>query len=150
MNEKEFAKPAIIVAIAIIYQDDRYLMQLRDNDPKIIHPGVWGLFGGHLDPGEEAEAGLKRELKEEINYSVTQLNKFGCYADPRIIRHVFSCPLVVNIEELELNEGWDMGLLTFEQIQQGYAYSPKAGSRPLGDIHRQIMLDFIKLQRSNS
>jgi 8-oxo-dGTP diphosphatase len=38
-----------------------------------------------------------------------------------------------------------MDLLTQEEIQQGYGYSQKAEAlRPLGDIHRQIMLDFIK------
>lgn len=30
-------------------------------------PGYWGLVGGRIDKGEEAEEGFKRELKEEIN-----------------------------------------------------------------------------------
>ncbi|MGL5795766.1 MAG: NUDIX hydrolase, partial [Waterburya sp.] len=61
-----------------------------------------------------------------------------------IVRYVFSCPLRVAINDLELNEGWDMGLLTLTEIQQGYGYSQKAGElRPIADIHRQIMLDFI-------
>ena len=132
------------VAIAILYQDDKYLMQLRDDIPNISNPGVWGLFGGHLEPGEDPETGLKRELIEEISYSVEQLTKFRCYADSKVIRYVFSCPLVVSIEQLELNEGWDFGLLTVKEIDLGYKYSDKAGeSRPLGNIHRQIILDFI-------
>jgi len=36
------------VSIVILYQNDQYLMQLRDNIPHIAAPGCWGLFGGHL------------------------------------------------------------------------------------------------------
>ena len=137
----------IPVTMAIIYQEGKYLMQLRDDLPGILYPGVWGLFGGHLDPGEEPEAGLKRELMEEINYSVDELTEFRCYADRKIIRYMYSCPLLVPVEQLELKEGWDLALLTPEEIQRGYGYSPKAKQeRSLGDIHRQIMLDFIATQ----
>lgn len=34
----------ISVAIAIIYQDGKYLMQLRDDLPTIAYPGVWGFL----------------------------------------------------------------------------------------------------------
>jgi 8-oxo-dGTP diphosphatase len=110
MSDRSLTQPLRLVAVAIIYQNDKYLMQLRDNNPKIIHPGVWGLFGGHLEPRESPEAGLKRELIEEINYPVQKLTKFRCYTDQKIIRYVFSCPLIVAIAELELNEGWDLNL----------------------------------------
>jgi 8-oxo-dGTP diphosphatase len=144
MSDRSSTQPLRLVAIAVIYQNNKYLMQLRDNNPHIIHPGVWGLFGGHLEPGEEPEAGLRRELIEEINYPVQELTKFRCYTDQKIVRYVFSCPLIVAIDDLELNEGWDMSLLTLTEIQQGYGYSQKAGQlRPIADIHRQIMLDFI-------
>ena len=34
-------------AVALIVLDDgRYLLQLRDQKPKIFYPGHWGLFGG--------------------------------------------------------------------------------------------------------
>jgi len=52
----------IFVALAILEQDGRFLMQLRDDIPTILYPGVWGLFGGHLEAGESPEIGLKREL----------------------------------------------------------------------------------------
>ena len=56
----------IQVSLAILYQEGRFLFQLRDNIPGIVHPGVWGLFGGHLEPEETPELCLKRELIEEI------------------------------------------------------------------------------------
>ena len=146
LANKTISQP-IPVAMAIIYQEGKYLMQLRDDIPNILYPGVWGLFGGHIEPGEEPEAGLKRELIEEINYPVAKLEKFRCYTDEKIIRHMYSCPLLVPVADLELNEGWDLGLLTPEEIERGYCYSVKAKQeRALGDIHRQMMLDFIAEQ----
>ena len=132
------------VAMAIIHYEDKYLMQLRDDIPGILYPGVWGLFGGHLDPGEEPETGLKRELVEEINYHVEKLTEFRCYGDSKVIRYMYSCPLLIPVEQLELNEGWDLKLLTPKEIEADCAYSDKAQQkRSLGDIHRRIMLDFI-------
>lgn len=146
MSDRTLAQQPIPVAMAIIHQNGKYLMQLRDNIPNILYPGVWAFFGGHLEPGEEPEQGLRRELIEEINYLAEQLTEFRCEVSGQYIRHLYSCPLSVPLEKLELKEGWDMNLLTPLEIKQGYGYSPKArGLRPLGDIHRQIMLDFIAL-----
>lgn len=132
------------VAIVILHQDHKYLMQLRDNIPNIAAAGCWGLFGGHLELGETPEIALVREVKEEINYDLTTFKKFGIYADEKVIRHVFQAPLLVGLEKLVLNEGWDMGLLTPDDIHQGSCYSPIAGEvRPLGTPHQRIMLDFI-------
>lgn len=132
------------VAIAILYQDDKFLMQLRDNIPRIPYPGYWGLFGGHLEPGETPDVAVKREVLEEIGYNLPAYSQFGCYADDKVVRHVFHAPLLVELHQLTLNEGWDMSLLTLQDIQQGKFYSPIANEvRPVGSIHQQIILDFI-------
>jgi 8-oxo-dGTP diphosphatase len=137
-------KPPVHVAIAILYQEDKFLMQLRDNIPGIVYPGYWGLFGGHIEPGETPDVAVKREVLEEITYTLPPYFEFRCYADDVAIRHVFHAPLLVELNQLTLNEGWDMGLLTPKDIQQGQYYSSIADEvRPLGPIHQQIMLDFI-------
>ena len=132
------------VAIAIIEQDGKYLMQLRDDIPSIVYPGVWGFFGGHIEPGESPEAALKRELIEEINYHAPSLTKFCSTQAGNYLRHLFYCRLTVPVSDLELREGWDLKLLSRQEIEQGFAYSDKAiANKLLGDIHRQIMLDFL-------
>ncbi|AFZ35246.1 NUDIX hydrolase [Stanieria cyanosphaera PCC 7437] len=137
----------IAVALAIFHQDEQFLMQLRDNIPEIKYPGHWGLFGGHLEADETPEVGLKREILEELNYQIVNPIKFRAYADAQVIRHVFHAPLEVAIDTLILGEGWDLRLLSLEDLHAGYAYSEKAGgNQPLGKIHQQILLDFLKWQ----
>jgi 8-oxo-dGTP diphosphatase len=133
-----------IVAIAILHQGDRFLMQLRDDIPTIVYPGHWAFFGGHLDPGETHEIAIHRELMEEIGYDPPNLHHFCSYPnDSKVIRHVYQAPLTVDIAELQLNEGWDMGFLTLADIRQGGCYSPKAGRFcPLGQPHQAILLEF--------
>ncbi len=133
------------VAIAILYQKNKFLMQLRDNIPNIPHPGQWALFGGHMEVGETPDIAVKREVLEEIGYSLPPtFAEFGCYPDERAVRHVFYAPLEVEFNQLVLNEGWDMGLLTPEDILQGSCYSAIALEvRPIAIIVQQIMLDFI-------
>jgi 8-oxo-dGTP diphosphatase len=133
------------VALAILTYEDKFLMQLRDNIPTILYPGVWGLFGGHMEAGETPEIAVEREVLEEIGYQITNPQKFGCYNDDRANRHIFYAPLTVGIDQLILAEGWDLGLITSGQIEAGLAYSAIAGEeRPLGDIHQQIMTEFVE------
>jgi 8-oxo-dGTP diphosphatase len=137
----------IIVALAILEQDGRFLMQLRDDIPTILYPGVWGLFGGHLERGEDPEIGLKREVKEEINYEVPSLTKFRRYNDENLSRYLYHVPLTVGLEQLVQMEGQDLALLSQAAIRQGEYYSEKIKqTRPLGKIHRQILLDFIEVE----
>ncbi|CAD5910780.1 NUDIX hydrolase [Planktothrix tepida] len=134
----------IQVSLAILYREGKFLFQLRDNIPGIIHPGVWGLFGGHLEGEETPELCLKRELIEEIGYQVSDLVLFKEYGDSLVNRFVFYAPLTVDLSQLVLNEGWDMGLLTTENIKAGECYSHKAGMvRLIGTPHQRILLDFI-------
>lgn len=133
------------VAIAILYQNQQFLMQLRDDIPGIFWPGHWAFFGGHLDPGETPEAAMIRELKEEIAYCPLQIKLFERYEDVQVIRHVFYAPLTVPISELELNEGWDLGLFSLEDVRRGDRFSDRANQvRPLGAPHQKILLEFYE------
>jgi 8-oxo-dGTP pyrophosphatase MutT (NUDIX family) len=139
-------KPPVDVAICILYTPDRFLMQLRDNDPRILYPGYWALFGGHIEAGETPEVAVVREVAEEISYTLPNtMKKFGIYADEIARRHVFAAPLMVDLTALSLNEGWDMGLLTIAEIRSGQHYSAAAqAKRPIGPIHQNILTEFAQ------
>lgn len=128
-------------------------MQLRDDIPNIVYPGHWGFFGGHLEADETPEIALERELFEEINYRIPQeqTQLFGRYGDrlntnstKNVCRHVFQVPLTVPMSKLQLQEGWDMALLTRQNAMDGGAYSENACQwRPMPEIHQRILMDFF-------
>ncbi len=138
-----------VVAIAILQQDDKFLMQLRDDDPTIMYPGHWGFFGGHLEAGESPEMGVRRELLEEIGYCPTELTLFHSWADVHVTRHVYYGILGAELTDLILTEGLDIQLLSLEDIKRGHCYSPRIQqTRPLGKPHRSILLSFIEKQET--
>ena len=61
------ADPPKEFAHAIVLVNGLYVLQLRDDIPGIAYPGAWSLFGGALDPPEEPEAGVRREILEELD-----------------------------------------------------------------------------------
>jgi 8-oxo-dGTP pyrophosphatase MutT (NUDIX family) len=133
------------VALAILYQNGKFLMQLRDDNPAILYPGHWGFFGGHLEAGEDAETGVRRELQEEIGYCPRRLTLFNQHEDSYVIRYIYHGVLDRDLHHLILGEGMDLGLLAPEDIERGDRYSTKIDQvRPLGKPHREILLDFIE------
>ena len=63
-------RPPIGSAHAVILVDGAYVLQLRDNIPGIAYPGMWALFGGALEPDEDPERGLRREIIEELSITL--------------------------------------------------------------------------------
>ena len=125
---------AVEVALAMLQRDGRSLMQLRDEIPTIVAPGCWGLFGGHLDPGEPPEQALRRELLEEISWQPTVVELVMLHHIHRRTAHVFLSELSVPLEQLQLLEGQDMALVSPEEMLAGSIWSTKLGShRPLAD-----------------
>jgi 8-oxo-dGTP pyrophosphatase MutT (NUDIX family) len=140
----------IEVAIAILYREGKFLLQLRDNIPGIVFPGFWGLFGGHLEIGETPDQAIKRELEEEINYNSLNPQLFRVEQKDQILRHIYYDNLTVPLEKLTLKEGWDFALVSPEKIVQGSCYSNIAGEvRPLGKPHQKILLDFLAINQIN-
>ena len=121
------------VALAMLQRDGQWLLQLRDDVDTIIYPGHWGLFGGHLDPGETATEAVMRELQEEISWTPgTPLELWFTHNNGTRIAHVFRGCLDVPLEELQLLEGQDLRLVSLEQLQRGAVWSDQCGEdRPI-------------------
>lgn len=122
---------AVEVALAVLHQDGQWLLQLRDDLPGIIAPGCWGLFGGHLDPGETPEQALKRELWEEIRLRAEAVEPWYRSDLGDRIRHVYRVALPVPPHQLQLMEGQDLRLAWPDQLRSGSCRSERLGESRL-------------------
>jgi len=131
---------AVEVALAMLQRDGHWLMQLRDEAPNIVAPGCWGLFGGHLDPGETPEQALRRELLEEISWQPPEVELVMVHHIHRRTAHVYQGELSAPLEQLQLLEGQDMALVSSGELLSGSIWSSRLCShRPLADGLIEVM-----------
>ncbi len=114
------------VALAVLERDDAWLLQLRDDLGSILHPGHWGLFGGHLDLGETPAEAVHRELLEEINWiPASPLEHLFTTQNGPDSAHIFRGALSVPLEHLTLLEGQDFKLTSKSELRQGSIWSDR-------------------------
>ena len=106
------------VVKAIIYKDQKYLLQLRDNKPGILCPNTWAFFGGDVKNGEGFVEAMKRELTEELSWFPEKLfylakskdSKFDC------INTYYIAHCEVPEHSLVLGEGQAMRWFTIGEV----------------------------------
>ncbi|MBU1975263.1 MAG: NUDIX domain-containing protein [Nanoarchaeota archaeon] len=121
------------VKIILTNNENKVLLQLRDN--KQSHTGCWALFGGHIDGSETPEEALIREIKEEINYSLSdyKLIKESHVKDFGKV-YWFHVTIDVGLSELTLNEGDDFNFFSYDEIA-GLKLAPES---------KKILVEYYK------
>lgn len=61
------------VVAALIIRSQMILLGQR-SATRAFYPGVWDVFGGHVEPGEQQHETLTRELQEELGITPIQWN----------------------------------------------------------------------------
>lgn len=86
----------LVVAIALIEREGKYLITRRL--PEDSFGGLWEFPGGKLDPGEDLETCLRREIREELGIQVKVVSRVQLvehrYPNRLLMFHCFSCSIV--------------------------------------------------------
>ncbi len=132
--------------VILVDRQGRVLMQLRDDDPKIMFPGHWGLVGGGANADETPEQAARREVAEETGIRLERFEPFRAYyfsengtgkksasARTDYELYLFHAPCVTPADEMICGEG--RGLRFFapgEARELDIAYN-----------HRDVLADFF-------
>jgi A/G-specific adenine glycosylase len=129
-------QPHYTVAAAIIQRDDKVLIAQRPANGLL--GGMWEFPGGKLEPGEDLVTALRREIREELDASVTGECHFGeyrhAYTHFKVTLHAFRCRLASESNEPRPVEA------------DGLAWELPAAlaEYPMGKIDRQIALQLAQ------
>lgn len=94
-----------LAGAVLLHPDRRVLLQLRDDKPGIDAPDQWSLFGGGMDAGESPEAGMLREVAEEIGFTVRHYRPLLVFDGWRGRFHIYLAAIDEPLERLTLTEG---------------------------------------------
>jgi 8-oxo-dGTP pyrophosphatase MutT (NUDIX family) len=113
--------PIPMAGVILEDEEGRIALQLRDNNSKIINPGKWSVFGGHIEADEDPAAAALREMHEELSISLdleklTLLGKFP-YKDRFF--YVFHYLVSGEMEHVELKEGRSWRWCAPDEIKGG-------------------------------
>ena len=92
---------------SIIFVNDqrKVLLLLRDDKPTIPYPNMWDVPGGHVDDGETPEQCIVREMKEEMDLTLEQFERFSVMEFTDRVEYTFWKRVNLDIEKIDLREG---------------------------------------------
>ncbi len=141
-----------VAKIILLNNKNQFLLQLRDNKPKVIEPGTWDLFGGGIEKGENIFAGIERELDEELPgcliKSIKQIGKgFVEIRNLRIANYWINGPYELKrikgpLEEIQFFKG--RILENIDHINKKITEGQKAGYFRLDELRNINLSDFVK------
>jgi 8-oxo-dGTP diphosphatase len=141
------ANPPLRIALVILEdQAGRVAFQLRSEVEGIANPGHWGLFGGHIEPGEAPLAGAVREAEEELTVHLdrSKMRQVAQHQrqNPPKKYYDFHYPVTDELDQTRLTEGERWVWLTRQQIETG-----EVDGKPIVSYHCQWVLEFWDRQR---
>lgn len=109
------------VAKALIYREDqKILLQLRDNSSLISYPETWNFFGGEVEKNESPKEALFRELNEELEWSPQSAEFLLKWSNPKdgSLMHIFTVFCDVPSNHLIQHEGQTMDWYFVNELDQ--------------------------------
>ncbi|MBM0280052.1 NUDIX hydrolase [Micromonospora tarensis] len=116
----------MIACVVLVDSEGRLLLQLRDG-AAMYHPNMWGLPGGHGEPGETPEQTAERELWEETGLAADgPLRPLAVQELPELdrVKHYFLGTTRARQEDVVLGEGAAMVFVPGDQVLDGRPWTP--------------------------
>jgi len=104
--------------IIILNSQQQVLLVLRDNKSWIPFPNTWALLGGYLEENESPETAIRRELVEELELELGEINFFKSYFWEECDEHIFWTRLDLDISQITLLEGQKLAYFSRAEINQ--------------------------------
>ena len=104
--------------IIILNSQQQVLLVLRDNKSWIPFPNTWALLGGYLEENESPETAIRRELVEELELELGEINFFKSYFWKECDEHIFWTRLDLDISQITLLEGQKLAYFSRAEINQ--------------------------------
>lgn len=130
--KNNFKSSTDAATIIITTQDNKVLLQERDDKPNIEFPGFFGLLSGYVNEKETPIEALIRELKEELSNrkkssvnlsAITYLGSIQRYEFKRndYIHHAF---LLDNSADIKINEGKGLVFKSYDECLEMEKLAP--------------------------
>ena len=110
-----FINSAAAVAAIIENEENEILMTIRAKEPQ---KGLLDLPGGFVDPGETADEALKREIKEELNLQIDEMDYLTSFPN----EYIFSGYSVYTLDLAFVCKVKDMEKLEVKDDVAGYQF----------------------------
>jgi len=78
-EEERFELEVHVAGICLRKEEEYEILIARRSDKRKLYPGLWECGGGQVEPGENFEEAVKRQLKEELGVIIDVIVPIGTY-----------------------------------------------------------------------
>ncbi|MEM9543715.1 MAG: NUDIX domain-containing protein [Cyanobacteria bacterium P01_E01_bin.42] len=103
--------------IILLNHEKKVLLVLRDDKPSIPCPNTWALLGGYVEENELPAEAIRRELQEEIDLDLENIQFFKEYSWEQCDEYIFWHQIDLDLTKIHLKEGQKLAYFSHIELQ---------------------------------